>query len=369
MNRVRTLLVEDDHGDVRLLQETVRAGRTLELDLTVARDLAEAREALDSNAYDLVLVDLSLPGSDGMDTFRSVADRVGDAALIVLTGTADQDLAHAAVRQGAQDYLLKGEHTPRELTRCLLYALERRAAEQRRLDLERELSASRWLQSIGRAATTVAHEVRNPLHVLRHCHRRLVAGLAGVHDADTLRQLARMGDALRRADRVVEGLLDFGRPPKLDQADHDVRALVEAAVDATSLHARLAPEDVEVVVAPECGRVRCDADRILQVLVNLIENALAQLGPGDGLALRVGVQDGHVRFEVIDDGPGLPEGADVFEPFFSARPDGSGTGLGLAVSRGLVEQHGGRLSVSDREDARGAVARLELPVSTRVLRG
>lgn len=134
----KVLVVEDDLDDARALQRELLRSGAREFGLTHVTSLAEARRACGSGPFDLVLLDLFLPDSQGLETVSAMQQIAGGAATVVLTGVADRDVAIAAVRQGAQDYLIKGTTDAASVVRAMYYALERKSAlvERERLIAE-----------------------------------------------------------------------------------------------------------------------------------------------------------------------------------------------------------------------------------------
>jgi len=127
---VRILLVEDNPGDAFLLRKTLREAGSLAFELEHAEDLESATELLQGDAFDVVLLDLSLPDSEGLDTFERVYEQAPGVPVLVLTGMADEALAIRTVHAGAQDYLMKGDLSGRSLVRDISYAIERKRSEE-----------------------------------------------------------------------------------------------------------------------------------------------------------------------------------------------------------------------------------------------
>lgn len=128
---IRLLLVEDNPADARLLRELLKEITTAQFDIDVAVQLSEALSKLRGGAFDLVLTDLSLPDSQGLDAFRELHNAAPTVPVIVLSGVDDETLATSAVREGAQDYLVKNRIDPHLLFRSIRYAIERHAAERK----------------------------------------------------------------------------------------------------------------------------------------------------------------------------------------------------------------------------------------------
>src|SRR5262245_29276412 len=129
MNLLKILLVEDNAGDVRLLQETLRDIETLQFEITTCSTLARALELIGQSRFDIGLLDLGLPDAQGLEVVRGVRAAAPDIPLVVLTGLKDENLAVQSLQEGSQDYLVKGEITAALLSRALRYAMERQRVQ------------------------------------------------------------------------------------------------------------------------------------------------------------------------------------------------------------------------------------------------
>src|SRR5690606_34611835 len=167
-----------------------------------------------------------------------------------------------------------------------------------------------------------------------------------------------------RASRIVSSLLDFARRPGVERQPVDLRPLIEETIEL--VRERLATHSVTLDwAAPTTDpRVLGSAGELQQVVTNLILNAIDALAPGGRgrIWVRLDAEAERVQIVVEDDGPGVPESlrAAIFEPFFTTRRGAGGTGLGLSISRGIVDQHGGRLTVDERPGG-GARFTVDLP--------
>ncbi len=231
---------------------------------------------------------------------------------------------------------------------------------------QREANQRERLSSLGRLSTVIAHEIRNPLMIIKtslRSLRREEAAPAQVQSA------ARdIDEEITRLNRIVSEVLDFARPIRFELDSTDANALVADAVRAAAATAPQVP--VSMDLDPGVGLVTTDAGRLRQVLDNVIGNAIHAV---DGRPLPAGapirVQTTRLdvqRFLILvsDRGPGiasedLPR---VFDPFFTTRR--TGTGIGLAISRNIIEGLGGRITVASTRD-RGTDVRIELPLDSR----
>ncbi len=231
------------------------------------------------------------------------------------------------------------------------------------------LVQSERMASVGRLAAGLAHEIGNPVAALIGMLDLLLAGdLPPDIERDFLR---RMRGETERIHTVVRDLLDFARPeelPRIDGASQppaDVRAVIEDVAGLVRPQKGFQRVDLEVSVDGPL-RVTLAAPRLTQVLLNLVLNAGAALASQDGegrIAVRASAaREGYVRITVEDDGPGIsPAVRDrLFEPFVTTKAVGEGTGLGLAVCRGLVESAGGEIGALPSRDG-GACFFLVLP--------
>lgn len=151
-DNIRTLLIEDNPGDVRLIQEMLFEADPTACEVAIVDRLAEGRAALEKGVYDVVLLDLTLPDSVGLDTLSCLCPGTTNVAVIVLTGLDDEEIAVEALRKGAQDYLVKNRMTPEVLLHSIRYAIERNRVEQALLDRERELeNQARDLEEVNAA--------------------------------------------------------------------------------------------------------------------------------------------------------------------------------------------------------------------------
>jgi two-component system sensor histidine kinase HydH len=229
----------------------------------------------------------------------------------------------------------------------VLWRLTRRA-EQLQVSAERD----RRLVTLGEMSAVLAHEIRNPLAALKG-HAQLLQERLGPGSAEH-DKAERVVREARRLEVLTEDLLRFVRAPQVEPAPCDPAALLADAVRSVDA------ERVRLDVARAPRVWTLDADRIQQVLVNLLRNAV-EASPADAPAeAAVAADGGALVFIVRDHGPGLPAGDPnrLFEPFYTTRVHG--TGLGLAVARRIVELHGGRITARTHPDG-GGEFRVELP--------
>ena len=233
---------------------------------------------------------------------------------------------------------------------------------------QRESAQKGRLQALGRLSTVIAHEVRNPLMIIKAALRTLRREKTG--SADGMEAVEEIDQEVARLDRIVADVLDFARPVRLDLSQTDVGRLCEDAAAAV----RGDGAAIEIAVAVRKGlQIVTDGERLRTVLVNVVQNAREAVlergsdtggGAPDGAAtpiIEVAAtgEDDRIVIEISDPGVGIPPDAPphVFDPYFTTKR--TGTGLGLAISKNIVESLGGRLLV-DSEPSRGTRVRIEL---------
>ncbi|MHB1223580.1 MAG: ATP-binding response regulator [Gemmatimonadaceae bacterium] len=352
---LRVLVVEDNPGDAELLVETlddVAPGDTAFSCRCVVR-LADARVALDEWPADVVLLDLTLPDGRGLDSLAAVRAAAPELPVVVMTGLADDAIALRALQAGAQDYLVKGRDGGGAIRRAVRHAVER----------QRLVSAARQAANLrDEVLAIVSHDLRNPLGTIGMCAEALLD--PGLDSFDSVRSTS---DIIRRSCdwmmRLIEDLLDVARVESgtltVDARPVEPGAVMEMVETMYRPLALERPAELIVSMAPDLPLIQADTDRVVQALGNLISNALA-FTPAGGrvtvVASRVvgvdggvdGGMDGGVRFSVADTGCGIaPEHlGHIFDRFWRARETRrSGAGLGLAIVRGLMEAHGGSVTV------------------------
>ncbi len=228
----------------------------------------------------------------------------------------------------------------------------------------KQLEEQDRLVSLGLLSTSVAHELNTPLAVLQGSIEKL---LETNRDATTLERLGRMLRVTQRLRKISEGLVDFARVRKQETEAVPLRPIVEESWNLVAIDEKAALIQFENRVADE-HYVLGNSDRLIQVFVNLLRNALIAVSSSGVITVqskavvRVGQQ--LVACTVLDNGPGIPAAVlpNLFEAFVSTRLDARGTGLGLTVAEGIVTQHGGTISASNRPEG-GAALEVTLPAA------
>jgi PAS domain S-box-containing protein len=495
-NRFRILLVEDNPGDAFLVK-TLLEETGEQFGIEHRSDLASAMALLNDPSpdgqFDVVLLDLTLPDSSGVETIRRIRGCAHSAPVVVLTGHKDEELAFEALQHGAEDYLTKEFPDGRTIRRSIRYAIERSRAEQalkeseeryrklvelapelisvlsgeeityinqqgvailhgndsselvgrsfmemvhpdsreimseyiaryaggytgradfviicRRGDgenvelevsaiafthegapamlmlaedvtekrkIERQLVQTSKLATLGEMAASVAHEMNQPLNVIRMAADTcaLQYELEKVQPSFQRERLSLISGQTQRMAEIIRHLQIYSRPDEDDFELFDPMRAVTRAVDMIEHDCRLAGIVVDVVPSAQSCQVLGRQVQLEQVLVNMLTNArdaITENGDDTGgigglirLTAMLDPDQEVLRIAINDNGGGIPEDAIglIFHPFFTTKDVGKGTGLGLSVSYGIVEGMGGHIDVRNEGD--GACFEIVLPAT------
>ena len=375
------LVVEDNPGDARLLREMLAEGDAHDTDVTFVDCLVDAEACLAKRPFDVMLLDLGLPDSQGLAAVQRARAAAPRVPLVVLTGLDDESLARQALHHGAQDYLVKGQVDARGLLRSIRYAIERRILEDARNAAENQLLQAQKLESIGRLAGGIAHDFNNMLFAIHGYAELLIDDLAPLNRAHldperALRNITEIAHAADRAAALTGQLLTFSRQQIVSVKVLDVNA---AVTTIEPMLQQLIGENKQLVLKLDsaAGHIRADAGQIDQIVVNLVVNARDAMPHGGTVTIETGnaafeepyaiehleVEPGpYVLLAVSDNGMGMDRATrdHIFEPFFTTKDVGKGTGLGLATAYGIVRQAGGHIWVYS-EPGHGSAFKLYFP--------
>ncbi len=371
---LRVLIVEDSQDDTALLVRELRRGGyepTFErIDTPTAMSAA-----VDSRQWDLVICDYSMPQFSGIDALRLLRNKGSEAPFIFLSGTIGEETAIAALKQGAQDYVMKDN------LKRLLPAIQRelREAEQRRerKRLEQQVQELRKFEAIGRLAGGIAHDFNNALGVIIGWAQ---LGYDDVPATSPLREnFERIRDQAQHSAGLTRQLLAFARRQVLQPRSLNLNGLVS---ETTGLLNTAIGEQTELklALAPDLQMTMADPTQIEQVLMNLCLNARDAMPQGGRIVIETqnveigedfrrthsrGQPGRYVLLSVSDTGVGMDAATldRIFEPFFTTKEMGRGTGLGLATVYGVVKQHGGFMNVYS-EPGQGTTFQVYLPASS-----
>jgi two-component system NtrC family sensor kinase len=210
---------------------------------------------------------------------------------------------------------------------------------------QQQLVQSEKLAAVGQLAAGIVHDVKNPLGVIKGMAEELMIDTDGRPEMEQGLKIIR--DNASRANLIVTDLLKFARQSTPSMQQRDLRTTVEGCLRLTDYLIRKGKVDAISELPDQAVWLTYDSQQIEQVIINLIQNAVQAMPEGGELMLRLTDGEDEAMLRVEDSGVGIPKEnlVRIFEPFFTTKPEGQGTGMGLAVSYGIISRHGGRIDV------------------------
>ena len=366
------LLIEDNPGDARLFAELLREIEDLsdKYQIFFAERIADALEILSGdNHIDIVVSDMSLPDSRGIDTLLSISSAAPEIPVIFMTGTNDEALAVTAINAGAQDYLMKGKFDAELLSRSLKYATERKKFQNdmRRVLENEEISKQRikLLDEQKRQLITLnktkdefisiaSHQLRTPASAVKQYIGMVLQGMAGEVEGRQQELLQKAYDSNDRQLNVINELLKTAQldspKPKLNLSKINMHELFDDCVSDLSPAIELKHLLVENLIDTEVTVIG-DTQELKLVVTNLIENAVKYTPSYKKVSASSHLTKKYVDIVVADQGVGITEANQkrIFEKFTRIDNELSdtvkGTGLGLYWAKKIMKLHNGSLRV------------------------
>lgn len=382
------LLIEDNPGDARLMVETLRDVDDPIADYTVTHveRVSEALELLKTkDGIDIILSDLTLPDSRGIETLKALAEVDQDLPIIFMTGTNDEALAITAIHQGAQDYLIKGTIDANVLARSLRYALERQRFhnevksvlaqdEINRQKIVLLAEQKRQLIKLNQAKdefiSIASHQLRTPATAVKQYIGMITEGFAGDVSTNQLDLLRRAYESNQRELNVIDELLKTAQLDssrfRLNQTTVDLNDFTSQCLEALRETVESKRQKLVFVPGPDV-QVTLDPSEMKLAIDNLIENASKYTPEKKAIAVSTGHTKTRALIRVKDEGVGIAKQDQklIFEKFSrvsnSLSDTVSGTGLGLYWVRRIVRLHRGTIRVSSTP-GKGSEFVISLPI-------
>jgi signal transduction histidine kinase len=225
-----------------------------------------------------------------------------------------------------------------------------RGDEKERERTQKNLLLTKKMVAIGKLTAGVAHEINNPLGGILNCIYHFKKGGQSIEKQREYLDL--MEDGIKRIQKTVTNLLEYARNPILEISEADFGSLIEKSLSLLDYQIRKNQIKIEREIPSSLPRIKVDIGQIVQVLINILLNAIQAMEEGGTLKIVVRTLDERLIVNVSDTGKGIsgeimPK---VFDPFFTTKGDGQGTGLGLWLTQGIIERHGGTIQIKSREN-------------------
>ncbi len=364
IKKINILVVDDDCDDRRLVELFLKkSSQPVEFTVSTAGSLSQALEICRDSFFDVMVLDLQLPDSEGIQTVQKARKASPYIPIVVLTGLADEEMGLDAIRNGADDYLIKGQSLQYTLARAVRYAIERKQTEK----LKEVMKTKSGFLS------TLSHELRTPLTCMKESMDIILNGLVGEINDQQRKFLNITTRNIDRLARLIDNVLHFQRleagKMRLYMAQNDMNQVIKEVKETMAPLAEEKGIGLNIELDEKIPAGDFDKDKVTQVLTNLTDNAIKFTHKG-GIVIESCRQDDSVCVSVKDTGLGikqanLPRLFCEFEQLSDPK-DGKigGSGLGLAISRKIIEEHNGRIWV-ESEFGKGTTFYFILPLQQK----
>lgn len=378
MNPLRLLLVDDEAVFLKTLADRLKKRGIPAMTADCGH---RCLEIIDAHPMDVIVLDVKMPDLNGLEVLHEIKQRHPETEVIFLTGHGSTADGVSGIKAGAFDYLSK----PVELDHLLEKIKqahdkktrdeEKKKEAEKRAAMEKQLLATERLAALGVIASGVAHEVNNPLAIIQGWSELMQSLLQESGLDFPLREEFEKGFekidlAVRRAKQITHKMLGTLQSRSEQIFDIQPPDLLESTIKLIMKEASAKHVSIEQILENSPASFRADLYPVQQVLLNILTNAVQATPPKGHIVCRIYSKAESIFFEIKDTGSGIPpEHLDkLFDPFFTTKSTGEGTGLGLYVSRRIVEKQGGSIEV-ESAPGQGAVFTVRLPMQPPAANG
>ena len=359
---IKLMMVEDDDYYQKIVQYLLQGYPNSSFTVSQSGCLADALTYLAKETPDLILLDLNLPDSKGLDTLANVQSISQRIPIIILTGSDERELGTESILRGATDFLVKQKTDADSLVRCIRYSLLKKSEESRMR-----------LLAIEDFMATLAHDLQVPLIGENNVLDALIGGRLGKLEPLQVEALTQLRDSTHNQLSLVQKLIEIYRyesgTPALHFAPLDVAGLIASSVQLTNIICQEKRIKIETNIPPELRRVLGDRAAVIQLLSGLIDNAIKYSDDEGTVIINALNDDGYVAIEIKNRGQTISadQKLRMFQRFWTGVPGKkyvANTGLGLYLCHHIVMLHKGKLGCkSDSID--GTVFSITLPAETQ----
>lgn len=370
--KIRVLLVEDNPTDALIIRKKLQRDEAFDYVLTHVLSGEEAISKLEKELYSITLLDYNLPKKSGLETLREICGRDIKMPVVMITGQGDEVVAAKLIKEGAFDYLPKRENYEDSVPIMIKKTIAEFKARLESERLQREIALKKdelektneKLKELDRMksdfVSNVVHELRTPLTIIKGNLDNIDKGFAGQVQPKQKEILGDVFKVVNRLARLVNDLLDLSKiesgKMELNREDFDI---VEMANEAVRNFEKLAAEkkvNIKKDFPSSTIMINADRDKLMQVFVNLMGNALKFIDKGDVGIRMIELQD-EVQIEIRDTGPGMSKDQldKIFDKFVRVLAERKeGTGLGLSIAKDIISLHKGRIR-AESELGKGSI--------------
>jgi len=369
--RLKVLLVEDNPTDALIVKKRLQRDLSFDYEITHVVSGEDAISVLEKDMYDIILLDYNLPKKSGLETLQEIKIKGLKVPIVMITGQGDEAVAARLIKEGALDYLQKKEGYEESVPLMIRKSISEFRANLERERLQKEIVIRKEeLEKINKQLTeldrmksdfvaNVVHELRTPLSLIKGNLDNIDKGFAGEVQP---KQKEILGDVFRIVDRLARLVNDLLDLSKIESGKMELKKepldIVGLADEVIKDFEKLAIQKGLIIKKEFPGSaivVEADRDKLTQVFVNLLGNALKFTDKGEIIVRIIELQD-EVQVEVQDTGPGMSkeETEKIFDKFVRVVAERKeGTGLGLPIAKDIITLHKGRIRV-ESEPGKGS---------------
>jgi signal transduction histidine kinase len=374
VSRDKILVIDDELGP----RESLRFLFKDDYDVICADSVDAGVECLKSSPPDVIIMDIKMPDKTGIEGLQEIREIDANVAVIMLTGFGSLETAQEAIRHGANDYVKKPFDASEMRATVRKYIDKTRMARARNgamdelhalnQQLQEELAGKEHMAQLGQASSEFVHDIRNPLSVICGYVQLLMDQLqnesGNAFKNETVREyLSRVEKSVFRCQEMSKMWRSLGKQEEMQLKPFSVKEVVNEVGETLSAIAKEVDGEVEIDPDNSECMVMGDELQLFRAVQNLVSNAIQAFPDNNGIVkVRCTSEADKAIVEIQDNGCGIPEDKleTIFNPYFTTKEGTGGMGIGLFITKKVIENHGGSISIVNAPEG-GAIARVELP--------